>query len=124
MLEEDMLQLKKWAVVGANQNPEKYGNMIYRKLKRRNYQVFAVNPRYIEIDGDPCYKSLTDLPEKPDVINMVVAPALAKNFLQEAAALGIRNVWFQPGTTDESVLALAADLELSVVQACVLVATR
>ncbi|MDD2445190.1 MAG: CoA-binding protein, partial [Candidatus Nanoarchaeia archaeon] len=37
MLEEEMLAQKAWAVVGANQNPEKYGHMIYAKLKRKGY---------------------------------------------------------------------------------------
>ena len=88
LLEEQMLTMKTWAVIGANQNPEKYGNMILRKLKKKNYAVYAVNPRYDIIDGEPCYPSLTDLPVKPDVINMVVAPAVGQVFLREAAALG------------------------------------
>jgi len=124
MLEENMLQMKIWAVIGANQNPEKYGNMIYRKLKRKGYQVFAVNPRYDSIDGDPCYKSLAELPVKPEVINMVVSPEIGQAFLKEAAALGIRNIWFQPGTYHEETGALVAELGLTAVQACVLVATR
>ena len=124
MLEDDMLAKKIWAVVGANQNREKYGNMIYRKLKKRNYQVYAVNPQYSDVEGDPCYPSLSSLPVKPDVINLVVAPAITKGILEEAARLGIENAWFQPGTYDDSVQALADKLGLKSVYACVLVATR
>jgi uncharacterized protein len=124
MLEEEMLALKNWAVVGANQNPEKFGYKIYTKLKRKGYRVCAVNSRYSEIDGDPCYASLADLPVKPDVVNLVVAPEISKGFLREAAALGIQNIWFQPGTYDDSVTQLATELGLTVVFACVLVATR
>ncbi|MBN1624851.1 MAG: CoA-binding protein, partial [Clostridia bacterium] len=62
MLEEKMLEKKTWAVVGANTDPEKYGNMIYRKLKSRGYRVYAVNPVYKEIDGDECYSNLSSLP--------------------------------------------------------------
>lgn len=124
LLEEQMLTMKTWAVIGANQNPEKYGNMILRKLKRKNYAVYAVNPRYDTIDGDPCYHTLADLPVKPDVINMVVAPEIGQAFLREAASLGIQYVWFQPGTHDEASMALADELGLTAVQACVLVATR
>jgi len=123
-LEEQMLAKKVWAIIGANQNPDKYGNMIYKKMKRKNYRVYAVNPRYQSIDEDPCYASLTDLPEKPDVINIVVSPEIAKPFLKEAAELGINNIWFQPGTHDDSIMALAVELGLTAVQACVLVATR
>ncbi len=123
-IEEQMLAKKVWAIIGANQNSEKFGNMIYKKMKHKNYKVFAINPRYQSIDGDPCFASLTDLPEKPDVINVVVSPAIAKPFLKEAAELGIKNIWFQPGTYDESVMVLINELGLTAVQACVLVATR
>lgn len=124
MLEEEMLAEKIWAVVGANQNPEKFGNKIYRKLRRKGYQVYAVNPRYKEIEGDPCYACLADLPQKPSVVNLVVAPDIGRAFIEEAAALGITNIWFQPGTVDEALLDLVRQLGLRSVQACVLVATR
>ena len=120
MLEEDMLAMKVWAVVGANQNREKYGNMIYRKLKRRHYQVYAVNPQYETIEGDRCYPTLSDLPEKPDVVNLVVGPAITMHVLEEACKLGIENVWFQPGTYDETVQEMAEKLGLKAVYACVL----
>ncbi len=124
MLEYEMLDCKVWAVIGANENPKKYGNMIYRKLKARGYNVYPVNPRYETVDGDTCYATLSDLPEVPDVINMVVAPSRGAAFLREAASLGIRYVWLQPGTYDDDLLQLIEELELTAVQACVLVATR
>ena len=124
MLEELMLEKKVWAVVGANQNPEKYGNMIYKKLKSRGYEVYAVNPLYDTVEGDPCYKDLSSLPKLPDVIDMVVLPKRAKPVVEEAAKLGIKYIWFQPGTYDDEVMELAKKLGLETVQACVLVATR
>lgn len=123
-IEEQMLDKKVWAIIGANQNSDKFGNMIYKKMKHKNYKVFAINPRYQFVEGDPCFASLTDLPEIPDVINMVVSPEIGKPFLKEAAELGIKYIWFQPGTHDESVMALIDELGLTAVQACVLVATR
>ncbi len=122
MNEHDMLALKVWAVVGANQDPNKFGNRIFHKLKSHGYTVFAVNPRYPSIGGIPCYPDLSSLPQKPDVIDMVVAPEVGKPFLEEAARLGIEHVWLQPGTWDESVLSLIGRLGLQAVRACVLVA--
>lgn len=124
MLEEFMLEKKVWAVVGANQNPEKYGNMIYKKLKTRGYEVYAVNPLYDTVEGDPCYKALASLPKLPEVIDIVVTPKRAKPVIEEAAKLGIKYVWFQPGTYDDEVMELATKLGLEAVQACVLVAAR
>ncbi len=124
MLEELMLEKKVWVVVGANQNPEKYGNMIYKKLKSRGYEVFAVNPLYDTVEGNTCYKDLSSLPKVPDVIDMVVTPKRAKPIIEEAVKLGIKYIWFQPGTYDDEVLELAKNRGLEAVQACVLVATR
>ena len=124
MLEEMMLEKSIWAVSGANDNPDKFGNRIYKKLKSRGYKVYPVNPNYSEIDGDTCYKSLSALPEKPEVIDMVVSPRHGIAVIDEAAQLGIKNIWLQPGTYDDELLALISEKELTAVQACVLVALR
>ena len=123
MLEESMLEKKVWAVIGANQRQDKYGNMIYRRLKSRGYEVYAVNPVYDEVEGDKCYKDLSSLPKVPEVINMVVSPKRGKAFLEEAASLGVKYVWLQPGTYDDEIMKQIEDLGLKAVQACVLVAT-
>lgn len=124
MIEKDLLELKCWAVVGATTNKEKYGYLIYDRLKTKGYNVYAVNPFYQEILGDKCYPSLSSLPEKPQVINMVVSPKNGKVFIEEAAKLGIKYIWFQPGTYDEETISLTKELGIEPVQACVLVATN
>ena len=124
MSQEKMLEKKVWAVIGANQDDDKFGCKIYKRLKSRGYDVYAVNPAYEEVDGDKCYKDLSSLPKVPDVVEMVVSPKRGKEYLEEAARLGVRNVWFQPGTCDEELLQLAKSLGFEVVQSCVLVATK
>ncbi len=123
-MEEAMLEKKIWAVVGANTDPDKYGNMIFKRLKARGYETYAVNPMYDVVEGDPCYKDLSSLPKTPEVVDMVVSPKRGKPILEEAARLGIRYIWFQPGTHDDELLELAETLGLETVQACVLEATR
>ena len=59
-----------WAVVGASNNPAKYGNRIYLKLKESGYRVYPVNNRERLIEGDTAYSSLLELPETPAVVNM------------------------------------------------------
>lgn len=124
MLEEEMLKKQRWAVVGANEDREKYGNMILRKLYSRGYTVYPVNPKYETLEGIQCYKDLSTIPEKPEVIDMVVSPKRGRPILEEAAQLGIRNIWFQPGTYDDELLEFASSKGLTYVLACVLVALR
>lgn len=119
-----MLDKKVWAVVGANDRPEKFGYKIYKKLKSRGYTTFAVNPVYKTVDGDMCYPDLSSLPQVPEVIDMVVSPERGKSVLEEAAKLGIKNIWLQPGTYDDDLLSTIEKLGLTAVQACVLVELR
>jgi predicted CoA-binding protein len=123
-MEEKMLEKKIWAVVGANEDPAKYGYKIFKKLLSSGYRVYPVNPNYESVEGHPCYKDLSSLPEKPEVIDMVVSPKRGKPILEEAASLGIQNIWFQPGTYDDDLLEFAASKGLTAVQACVLVALQ
>jgi len=96
--------------------------MIYKKLKTRGYKVFPVNPNYESIDGEKCYPNLSSLPEIPEVIDMVVSPKRGTTIIEEAAKLGIKNVWLQPGTYDEELIDLIDKKGLTAVQACILVA--
>lgn len=120
---EKMLKQKTWAVVGVTPNQEKFGYKIYKKLKEHGYTVYGINPKYEEVDGDKVYKGLKDLPEKPDCINMVVAPKITKSMLEEIKAIEIPYVWFQPGTFDEETIDIAENYNLNIVYYdCILVA--
>lgn len=115
-----MLGLKTWAVIGVTPRTEKFGYRIWKRLKDNGYNVYAVNPKYEEIEGEPCYDSLAALPVKPDVVDFVVPPAVTLQTIEEAHRLGIRNLWFQPGTHDEEVVAKAKELGMNTVYDCVL----
>jgi len=118
---KEMLGMKTWAVIGASENKEKFGWKIYKKLKDNGYKVFPISPNYETIDGDKCYKNLSELPEKPDVIDMVISPKYGMNTINEASELGIKYIWLQPGTYNDELLALIEEKGLNSVKACVLV---
>ncbi len=118
-----MLEKKVWTVVGANENPDKFGYKIYKRLKSVGYEVYPVNPMYEAIDGDICYKSLSELPKKPDVINMVVSPTIGMDYIKEAIEMEIRNIWFQPGTFSKEIYQIIKNKEIEAVQACILTET-
>lgn len=84
-------------MVGATDNLEKFGAIIYRDLKSRGYRVLAVNPYRMEVDEDPCYPDLSALRTKPDIIDLVVPPEVGLSVAKEAVRLGYGNVWMQPG---------------------------
>jgi len=60
---EDFLANKRIAVTGVSRDPKTHGaNFVYRRLRERGYEVFAVNPNATEVEGDKAYDSLTAIP--------------------------------------------------------------
>jgi predicted CoA-binding protein len=113
------------AVVGATANPSKYGNIIYHDLKSKGFKVFAVNPYRDEVDGDPCWRSLADLPEAPTIVDIVVPPARTLTVLQECLDLGLMNVWIQPGAGDRAVAEFVEEHDFNgLVGPCIMVEAR
>ena len=111
-----------WAVVGASTNPAKWGHRIYKALKESGYRVYPVNPRAAQIDGDICYPSVANLPEKPGVVDVVVPPKIGLAVAEEVAAAGIERIWFQPGAESPENVARARELGLkTIADACALV---
>jgi len=92
------------AVVGATDNLNKYGAVIYRDLKAKGYRVLPVNPTRDTVDGDTAYADLAALPEEPDIVNIVVPPQRTLRVLDKAEELGIENIWVQPGAEDQAVM--------------------
>ena len=91
------------ALVGANDDPGKYGSVIYRDLKAKGYDVYPVNPNRDTVDGDTAYASLADLPQAPSIVNFVVPPHVSLRVLEEANELGYKLVWLQPGSSSPEV---------------------
>jgi len=113
---------RKWAVIGVSDDREKYGNKIYRDLRSAGYLAFAINPKLTIVEGDPCYASLKDLPELPDVVDLVVPPAVSLKVVEECLALGIKRIWFQPGSESEEAVKKAQDGGMEVVHdACIMI---
>ena len=113
------------AIVGATDNPAKYGNRIYRDLKGKGYRVYPINPTRDTIDGDPAYADLADLPETPDIVNYVVPPPRTLRLLKRAKELGLMRVWVQPGAESADVMAYLNDNGFDyMANACIMVRSR
>ncbi len=113
------------AVVGASNDPAKYGNVIVKNLAAKGYTVLPVNPREKEIAGLPAYPNLASVPGPIHVVDVVTPPAVTKGILAEAARLGLPAVWLQDGSYDDAVLEAAAGAPFrTVYEACIMVASN
>jgi predicted CoA-binding protein len=121
----DLIGRRVWAVVGASQDPAKYGNRIFRSLVASGYQVYPVNPRGGEINGTMVYPSLADLPRLPEVVDLVVPPTVTEQVVQEVHRLGLTRVWMQPGSESEAAIAYCHTHSIQVVHdACAMALRR
>jgi len=79
------------AVIGATPSSGKIGNIIIENLFSQGYKgtVYFVNPNYNEILGMPCYPTVLDCPETPDMAVIVVPAKLVAGVLEEAGQKGI-----------------------------------
>ena len=99
------------AVTGVSRTPETHGsNAVYRRLRERGYQVFAVNPNAQEVEGDHSYPDLKSIPGGVDAVVIATRPELAEAAMRECAELGIRHVWMHRGAGAGSVSAAATTL--------------
>ena len=113
------------AIVGATDHPTKYGGIIYRDMKGKGYPVFGVNPYRNTVDGDPCWATITDLPEKPTIVVLVVPAKRGIGVIEDCAEAGVRNIWIQPGAFSMEMKAVleAGDFDW-LAEACVMVRAR
>ena len=101
---DDFLAQKIIAVVGVSRKKTKFGNIIYRELKQKGYQVYPINPNINLIEGNVCYPDLFSLPGKIDAVIINVPPAQTERVVKEANEAGIKKVWLQQGSQSDSAI--------------------
>jgi predicted CoA-binding protein len=98
------LASKRIAVTGVSRSPKDHGsNVVYRRLRDRGYEVFAVNPNAQEVEGDASYPDLKSIPGGVEAVVIGTAPQRAEDAVRECEALGIKQVWMHRGPGPGSV---------------------
>ena len=114
------------ALIGASNDKQKYGNKIYRDLRNKGYNVTPINPKEETIEGDKAYNTIEEMPKLPDIANFVVPPPIAIKIAQNISKLGVKHLWFQPGSESnelETWLKNEDGIEY-LINACIMVETR
>jgi predicted CoA-binding protein len=110
------------AIVGASADRSKYGNKSLRAHLAQGYEVYPINPRGGVIEGLTAYRSLAETPvARFDRISLYVPPAVGLQLLPEIAAKGCDELWLNPGSDSDELVAAAAELGLNPIVACSIV---
>ena len=91
------------ALVGASNDPKKYGNKILLDLVSKGYNVVPINITEDSIAGIKSYKNVLDLKESPSIINFVVPPKVGFEITKELVENNYDNLWYQPGAESKEI---------------------
>jgi hypothetical protein len=127
MTNSHMLEQKSWAVIGDVLHPSKPARAVAERLEAIGKTVLRVNPRATPA-SDPdgiLYKDLRAAcaTSPVDVIDLIINPRDGLQQMQQAAELGIKAVWIQPGAGSDEIRALCREKGIAVHEGCVLIET-
>ena len=92
---EVLASAKTIAVVGASRDPRKAGGSVPEGLQRRGFRIIPINPFADELFGERVYRSLADVPEKVDLVDVFRPAADAPEIARQAVAIGAKALWLQ-----------------------------
>ncbi|HET9493564.1 MAG TPA: CoA-binding protein [Chloroflexia bacterium] len=112
---EQILEMKRIAVVGLSSDPSRPSNEVARYLQRQGYTIIPVNPTETEVLGEKAYAALSDIPEPPEVVDIFRRPEHVGPIVEEAIKVGAKAVWMQIGVVNEEAARKAREAGLLVV---------
>lgn len=113
------------AVVGLSDDPGKISHAVSAYMQAHGYRILPINPAIEGALGERSYRSLAELPEKPDVVNVFRRATYIPLVVDAMLALGLRNLWVQMGIWNPEAAAKAEAGGIRVVMdRCIMVEHR
>jgi hypothetical protein len=104
------------AVVGASRDPDKAGGSVPIGLQQRGFRIIPINPFAESLFGEPAYRSLLDVPEPIDLVDVFRPSADAPEIARQAAAIGAKALWLQLDIRSEEARRIAEGAGLDFVE--------
>ena len=113
------------AVIGLSDDPAKPSHYVSAYMQQHGYTIYPVNPSLPELLGEKSYAGLSDLPIKPDIVNVFRLPKFIPAIVDEMLKLGLKNLWVQQGIVnlEAAVRAEAGGIHV-VMDRCIMVEHR
>ena len=106
------------AVIGASNDRRKFGNRAVRAFRRQGFEVLPVNPHEAVIEGLAAYHSVDDIPGTIDMATFYVPAAVGLRIIEAVARRQVPEVWFNPGSESDALVARARALGIEPIEAC------
>jgi len=113
------------AIIGASNNPEKYGNIIPGNMKAKGYTLLPVNPKEETIQGLQVFKTPADLPDPVHIVTFVTPPKVTRTVIENLDPDRFPVIWLQDGSFDDEIIALAEEkFGTAIHHACIMVVSN
>jgi len=113
------------AVIGLSEVPSKPSHYVSAYMQQHGYKIYPVNPLIHEVLGEKSYASLSDLPIKPDIVNVFRLPRFIPAIVEEMIQLKLPNLWVQQGIINLEAAARAEASGIHVVMdRCIMIEHR
>ncbi len=119
-LANEFLAQEHIAVAGVSRSSSEAANGIYRTLRDKGYQVYAVNPNADTVEGDTCYPNMQTVPHKLDGAILVTAPEISEAVAADCVEAGVPRVWmhnntFLPSSVSDKATAVCKENNITVI---------
>jgi len=104
------------AVIGASRDPTKAGGSVPAGLQRRGFRIIPVNPYADRLFGEKVYRSVLDIPEKVDIVDVFRPAEDAPEIARQAAAIGAGAVWLQLDIRSDEARRIAEEASMDYVE--------
>ncbi len=116
-IKEIFKEVKTIAIVGLSPKPEKDSHKVAKYLQSVGYKIIPIYPKEETILGEKVYRSLSEIPQKVDMVDMFRKPAIADQIVDEIAKRDdVKVLWLQKGIVNNKAAKRAKDMGLKVVQ--------
>jgi hypothetical protein len=113
------------AVIGLSKDSAKPSHYVSAYMQQHGYKLYPINPAIPEVLGEKSYASLSELPIKPDIVNVFRLPKFIPAIVDEMIKLGLPNLWVQQGIVNREAAARAEAAGIHVVMDhCIMVEHR
>ena len=113
---EVLASAKTIAVVGASRDPRKAGGSVPEGLQRRGFRIIPINPFADQLFGERVYRTLADVPEKIDLVDVFRPAADAPAIARQAVAIGATALWLQEDIRSEEARRIAEEAGLDYIE--------
>lgn len=105
------------AIVGVSDKPDRASNGVAKYLQDHStYKLYFVNPLLETVLGEKSYKSLAEIPEKIDLVDVFRKPSDMEAVMDEAIEVGAKAFWMQLGISEATQAERGVQAGMDVVQ--------